>query len=99
MIIRIVKLTFQPDKVNDFVSIFSEEKKKILAFDGCSHVELWKDTERENVFFTHSRWRNKEALEAYRHSEFFKSTWARAKTLFADKAEAWSVMSVDSIMR
>jgi quinol monooxygenase YgiN len=91
MIVRIVKLTFRPDKADDFIGIFSEERKKILAFDGCMHVELWRDTADKNVFFTHSRWRDEAALENYRNSEFFRITWARAKALFAEKAEAWSL--------
>lgn len=95
MIIRIVKLTFQPEKADDFITIFKSEKEKILTFDGCSHVELWRDTARANVFFTHSRWRDEAALNAYRNSDFFKQTWSRAKALFAEKAEAWSVEGID----
>lgn len=94
MIIRIVKLTFQPERVSDFKSIFSKEKATILSFDGCMHVELWEDTDSNNVLFTYSEWRDKQALEEYRNSAFFKQTWARAKTLFAGKAVAWSVAVV-----
>ncbi|MDZ4844090.1 MAG: antibiotic biosynthesis monooxygenase [Chitinophagales bacterium] len=96
MIIRIVKLTFQPDRVDDFTGIFNKEKATILSFDGCKRVELWEDTDRDNVFFTYSEWRDKQALEDYRNSAFFKATWARAKTLFADKPNAWSVAVVDA---
>jgi len=95
MIIRIVKLTFQPEKADDFTGIFSEQKKNILAFDGCMHVELWKATNCDNVFFTYSKWRDSTSLEHYRNSDFFRSTWARAKALFSEKAEAWSVTVAD----
>jgi quinol monooxygenase YgiN len=94
MLIRIVKLTFQPDKVEEFKELFKEERKTIAAFDGCSKVELWGDTGSENVFFTYSEWRDKSALENYRNSDFFKTTWKRAKTFFADKAVAWSLMKI-----
>ena len=94
MIIRIVKLTFQPDKVNKFVKLFTEERKKIVQFDGCKKVELWKDADSDNIFFTYSEWNSKESLEKYRSSGFFKSTWARAKMFFADKAQAWTVNQI-----
>ena len=94
MIIRIVKLTFQPDKVNKFVKLFTEERKKIVQFDGCKKVELWKDADSDNIFFTYSEWNNKESLEKYRSSSFFKSTWTRAKMFFADKAQAWTVNQI-----
>lgn len=97
MIIRIVKLTFQPDKVDEFVRLFEEERKTIASFDGCRKVDLWKDNDSENVFFTYSEWRDKESLENYRNSEFFKTTWKRAKTFFAEKAQAWSVKQVSSV--
>src|SRR5688572_27450294 len=95
MLIRIVKLTFQPDKVNEFKRLFSKERKTIAAFDGCHRVDLWQDTGSENTFFTYSEWSDKESLEKYRSSDFFKVTWARAKTFFADKAQAWSVTKTE----
>ncbi len=94
MLIRIVKLTFQPSRVQGFLRLFQEEKKKIAAFDGCSKVELMKDTDTANVFFTYNEWRDKDALENYRNSDFFKTTWARAKKSFADKPQAWSLTIV-----
>jgi len=92
MLIRIVKLTFQPDKMNEFQRLFSEERKTIASFDGCLKVELLKDSGAANVFFTYSEWRDKDALENYRNSDFFKMTWQRAKVFFADKPQAWSLV-------
>jgi heme-degrading monooxygenase HmoA len=91
MIKRIVKLTFQPALVPDFMAIFEESKDKIRAFDGNLHLELLRDVAQQNVMFTLSFWENEQALENYRQSELFKTTWARTKALFADKAVAWTV--------
>ena len=90
MIVRIVKLTFQEDKVNDFITIFNESKDLIRNFEGNSHLELLRCSTDGTIFFTHSHWKSEEALENYRHSELFKTTWAKTKPLFAEKAEAWS---------
>ena len=91
MIIRIVKMTFLPEKVNDFIEVFNESKQLIRAFEGCNHLELLNDVNSTNIFFTYSYRDTEEDLNNYRHSELFKSVWAKTKVLFAAKTEAWSV--------
>jgi quinol monooxygenase YgiN len=97
MIIRIVKMTFIPDKVNDFLNVFADAKNKILNCEGCKHVELLQDTEHQNILFTYSHWEKPEDLEKYRNSELFITTWAKTKILFAGKAEAWSLVSAPDL--
>lgn len=91
MIKRIVKMSFHPDKVDDFVLVFKENRQRIASFEGCSSLELLQDVNRENIFFTYSVWDNENALEKYRNSELFESVWQKTKALFNDKPEAWSV--------
>jgi quinol monooxygenase YgiN len=97
MIIRIVKMTFLPEKVNDFLLLFDEVKSKIAGFEGCSHLELWREKEFENILFTYSIWTNEESLSHYRFSELFKNTWSRTKVLFDDNPEAWSLNSIEQV--
>ena len=97
MIIRIVKMTFQQEKVSDFLLLFEEVKNKIASFNGCHHLELWQEHEKENVLFTYSIWENENALNHYRFSELFKTTWSRTKVLFADKPEAWSLNRLQNV--
>ncbi len=92
MIKRIVKLTFQPEKVGDFLAIFRESSGLIRDFPGCHHVELLRCSEPDNIFFTYSFWEDAPALERYRRSELFRSTWNRTRQLFARKPEAWSTV-------
>ena len=92
MIKRIVKLTFLPEKVTDFLQVFEESKAAIRGFEGCLHVELLQDVLLPNRFFTFSLWESEAALNLYRKSPLFEATWARTKVLFAEKAEAWSVV-------
>ena len=91
MIKRFVKLTFRPELVSDFLALFEETKDRIRHLPGCLHLELLWETDQENVFFTCSFWENEAALDAYRHSELFKDTWARTRALFLEKAEAWTM--------
>ena len=91
MIKRIVKLTFQKDKTEKFISVFNANKQKIRSFPGCNYLEVWRSKKEPNVFFTYSFWENETALNNYRHSDVFKKTWANTKVLFADRPEAWTV--------
>ncbi len=94
MIKRIVKLTFQPDKVAEFLLIFHERKAQIRAFDGCLYLELLQEHPDGSVLFTVSHWRDQAALNTYRNSDFFKEVWPKTKALFAGKPEAWSLDSL-----
>lgn len=89
-------MTFQEDKVNDFTQVFEETKQRIRNFPGCQHLELWRT---DNIFFTYSIWEDEAALNHYRYSDLFKTTWARTKVLFAAKAEAWSVEMLDQVTK
>jgi quinol monooxygenase YgiN len=91
MIKRIVKMSFQPEKVDEFKGIFSKNWKLIAGFEGCSHVELLQDQSHPNVFFTYSIWENEEFLNKYRDSELFNKVWSSTKVLFNDKPQAWTV--------
>ena len=90
MLIRIVRMTFQPENCAAFEEVFEQSKYKIRSFPGCQYLELWKDYDQDNVYLTHSHWESDEALEQYRHSELFRETWAKTKPLFAAKPLAFS---------
>jgi quinol monooxygenase YgiN len=94
MLIRIVRMTFKPDKLAEFEAIFSASKAKIRAFSGCQFLELWQDADNPNVRITHSHWESAGALETYRNSELFRATWAATKVLFAEKPLAFSAVLV-----
>lgn len=96
MITRIVKLTFQPEKVNDFLKVFEEMKTKIAGFEGCESLQLMKDIHHEGVFFTISTWQHEDYLNQYRNSEFFDKVWSNTKIHFAAKPEAWSLEGIYS---
>lgn len=93
MITRIVKLSILPDKAQEFLTLFQESKSFILNSEGCSYVEVLKDTKHPHLFFTYSCWDSEQHLDLYRNSELFKGIWSRTKVLFSDKAEAWSLES------
>jgi quinol monooxygenase YgiN len=95
MITRIVKMTFMENRTEAFLEIFSSSKEKIRAFKGCLSLELLQDVQDPRIFMTHSTWESEAALEAYRQSALFKTTWAKTKTLFADKAEAHSLQKLN----
>lgn len=91
MIVRIVQMNFEEQKVDSFLALFNERKSLIRHFEGCKHLELWQDAHKPAIFFTYSIWESEQHLDHYRFSELFKDTWARTKVLFAEKPQAWSV--------
>ena len=97
MFVRIVKMGFQEDKIEEFLANFEENKAKIRGFEGCKFLELYRGKDNTNQFFTYSYWEDEAALENYRNSELFKNVWANTKVLFNEKPEAWSVDKVVSL--
>ena len=90
MIQRIVKMHCKEDLAKDFEAAFNLVREKILEMEGCNSLELVQDIHSNGIFFTISLWDNEEALNHYRHSDLFKSTWTTVKAMFEYKAEAWS---------
>ncbi len=91
MFVRIVKMGFKPEKVNTFLSNFELVKSKVRGFEGCLFLELYRDKNNTNQFFTYSYWEDEQALENYRNSDLFKGVWKNTKQYFNQKPEAWSV--------
>jgi len=91
MLIRLVKLTLEENKINQFQQVFEERRERISNAKGCLGVALLQDIHHPNILFTHSKWDNEASLNLYRNSELFIETWKRVKPLFKAPAQAWSV--------
>lgn len=94
-ILRIVRLTFHPENVDHFITIFDESKNLIAAFEGCIEVKLKKDHDSTHIFYTVSKWKSIDDLNNYRKSALFEKTWAKTKKLFSDKPQAFSLLDVE----
>lgn len=97
MLVRIVKMSFSENSINDFLNTFEHNKTKIKNFKGCKLLELYRDRKDPNVFFTYSYWDSENDLEQYRQSELFKTVWSQTKLLFNAKPEAWSVDKIATL--
>ena len=90
MIRRIVHMAFDEDSIDTFLDIFDQSSEHIRAFPGCRELTLLQDIDHPFRFSTYSLWDDADALEAYRQSELFRSTWARTKIHFVDRPTAVS---------
>ena len=90
MLIRTVRMTFRPDALAEFLAMFEAVSPTIRDFEGCRHLELWEDARYPNILTTYSHWDSAADLDAYRHSEFFRTTWAQTKRWFAAPTVAHS---------
>ncbi len=97
MFTRIVKMHFRKEEIPAFLDNFETVKHKIRNFEGCLFLELYCDKNIPEIYFTYSRWNDSKDLENYRNSALFKEVWNITKTMFAEKAEAWSVDTLISI--
>jgi quinol monooxygenase YgiN len=91
MLIRIVRMTFQPEHIPAFRKIFQESERQIRQMPGCRFLELWQDLNEPATYCTHSHWESEEHLNAYRRSALFGRVWPATKALFAAPALAFSV--------
>ncbi|MBC7383162.1 MAG: antibiotic biosynthesis monooxygenase [Bacteroidia bacterium] len=92
MINRIVRMSFEPEKVEEFLAVFENVKNQIADFEGCEGLILLRDAQQFNVLFTYSYWLTPDALNKYRFSALFKKTWGQTTKLFNDKPMAWSLI-------
>lgn len=93
-IMRIVRLSFDPYKIEHFIDLFESSKDKISAFDGCTSLQLKRDEAQDNVFYTVSQWESNDHLQNYRHSALFKNVWGKTKVLFNEKPMAFSLVDL-----
>jgi quinol monooxygenase YgiN len=90
MLIRIVRMTFEPENVPAFLAIFRASEERIRQQPGCQFMELWQDANDPAIYCTHSRWDDEAALNTYRKSALFGEVWPATKRLFAASAVAFS---------
>lgn len=91
MIIRIVQMEFEEEKIPDFLSIFAASREKIRSFPGCTHLQLLQGEVDPCVFFTYSHWEGENYLDSYRNSDLFRGVWRNTRKLFRAAPKAWSL--------
>lgn len=91
MLIRIVKMRFEPTEIQNFQDLFQKHQTHIRHFEGCHRLELYQDQKNPSLFFTYSYWQSEKHLNAYRHSDLFAEVWQKTKAKFCEKPEAWSL--------
>ena len=91
MITRIVRMQLHQGKARDFMTVFKNVNNQIKQSKGCISVELYNDSADFDTVITLSRWESADALEAYRASALFISTWKTVKPFFRAPALAFSM--------
>ena len=91
MLVRIVQMKFKAEEIDAFLENFDSIKSKIRSFKGCQKLELYCDQKDPTRFFTYSYWESEEDLNAYRSSPMFEAVWKKTKSMFSERAQAWSL--------
>ena len=90
MLIRIVRMTFDPAQVPAFLALFDATMQQIRQRPGCRHLELWQDANQPAIYCTHSHWDDAAALDAYRRKDWDGAAILFEKRLFAAPPVAFS---------
>ena len=93
MITRIVKLRFKSESIEEFQTLFEQNKQYIRHQPGCLSLELLADINDPHTYFTYSVWENEESLNNYTESELFLKVWPKTKSFLQEKPLAWSTTS------
>lgn len=91
MITRIVKMTVQMERTDEFRSILELNSQEVRTFNGCEHLEIFCDKKDRSTIFSYSIWKTERHLNQYLRSEFFRSFWPKLTQFFAAEAQAWTV--------
>lgn len=97
MIVRIVKMHFAANKVEEFSTMFEDIKESIRHQPGCTFLELYQGTDDPQTFFTYSYWNSTTDLNNYRNSALFQEIWPKTKSMFDQKPEATTVTKIHSL--
>lgn len=95
MITRIVKMIFRAEEISNFLEVFEANKALIAGSEGCTSLQLLRQKDEPDVYFTISVWESEDFLNQYRHSELFAQVWGKTKKMFAGKPEAWTLVSME----
>lgn len=95
MIVRIVHLKIEPEKIADALRLISGVAPKVRGMEGCTYLEILRDVKSGNSVTTYSHWDSESDLNSYRHSEVFKEFWSLVKPHFSEPARAWSSDRID----
>ena len=90
MLLRIVKMEFDPAQVEAFDDLFARAQTRIEAMPGCRQVRLLKGHGDKPIRTTLSWWERESDLQAYRKSQLFGEVWPKTKAMFSAPPVAWS---------
>ena len=90
MLLRLVKMEFDPARVEAFDDLFARTQTCIEAMPGCHQVLLLKGHGDKPIRTTLSWWEHEYDLQVYRKSQLFGEIWPKMKAMFSSPPVAWS---------
>jgi quinol monooxygenase YgiN len=87
-------MTVKEESVEKFTAYLDTVKDDIKAFNGCEHLDVFRDKENKSIYFSYSIWKSEWHLNRYRKSPFFQETWGTLKQWFSKDTQAWTVDNV-----
>ena len=88
MIVRLVQLKFQSEKIEEFLAFYEQSHQTIRNQPGCLSLSLLHETGDPSAFATWSTWDSGRSLLLYRRSAFFRGFWPQLKAMLREPAFA-----------
>jgi len=81
MYIAMNRFAIAKDRKADFINVWKKRDSHLKGIPGFKSFKLLQGPDEEDgtVFVSHSVWESKEAFDAWRRSDHFKSSHAKAK--------------------
>ncbi len=95
MIVRVVHLPADPEKFDELAELYERGAKVVRSWPGALKLELFHDSEEPYTLVTISHWESEEALQDYRHSEYFRGFWPKVRATLRGRASAETLVPIE----
>ncbi len=95
MIVRIVRLPADPAKFDELAELYKNGAKVVRSWPGSLKLELFQDADDPYTLVTISHWESEEALQDYRHSDYFRGFWPKVRASLRNSASAETLIPID----
>ncbi len=87
-------MTLKEAHVDSFkkrIPIISIEVRRV---SGCMHNDIFRDKNKDNVFYSYTIWNSEEDIEKYLNSQYYKEIWNDLWDYFKIEPQAWKIDNI-----
>jgi quinol monooxygenase YgiN len=94
MILRVVKMKVEKNKVESFERFMNNLHDEKLRLQGCLHFDYFHEKDNLYAYYSYTIWENEKFFKAYKKSDLFKEVVSTLKALCQVEPQAWTIENV-----